>query len=106
MDAAWVASKERRTRTIDADHVVMPLPRSFWRRLGRASLIRSCSPAQGREPAELAEMEAAGRGEARCRRDAARLATNFGTMLGVLGTPAWLRWPHGRGDVTTSAIAF
>ena len=52
VDAAWIATKERQTRTIDDDHVVMPLPRSWWRLLGRA--MCSCSPAQGREPAELA----------------------------------------------------
>jgi hypothetical protein len=26
MDAAWIPTKERQTRTIDADHFVMPLP--------------------------------------------------------------------------------
>jgi hypothetical protein len=41
VDAAWIATKERQTRTIDADHVVMPLPRSWWRLLGRA--MCSCS---------------------------------------------------------------
>ena len=25
MDAAWIPTKERQTRTIDADHFVMPL---------------------------------------------------------------------------------
>jgi hypothetical protein len=45
VDAAWIATKERQTLTIDADHVVMPLPRSWWRLLGRA--MYSCSPAQG-----------------------------------------------------------
>jgi hypothetical protein len=44
----------------------------------------------GREPAELAEMDADGQGQARCRRDAARPAKNFRTMLGELGPP-----PHG-----------
>jgi hypothetical protein len=28
VDATWISTKERQTRTIDADHVVIPLPRS------------------------------------------------------------------------------
>jgi hypothetical protein len=82
VDAAWIATKERQTRTIDADHVVMPLPRSWWRLLGRA--MCSCSPAQGREPAELAEWTR----QVKARLGVVvRLAKNFRTMLGELGPP-------------------
>jgi hypothetical protein len=70
VDAAWIATKERQTRTIDADHVVMPLPRSWWRLwAARCARVRWAKSARRR-------------------------------------TSAWLRWPHGRGGVTTSAIAF
>jgi hypothetical protein len=109
VDAAWIATKERQTRTIDADHVLMPLPRSCWRRLGRASLMCSCSHGAGARACRTGRMDAAGQGEARCRRDAARLAKNFRTMLGELGPPPHVgvaALAHGRGDVTTSAIAF
>ena len=85
MDAAWIATKERQTRTIDADHVVMPLPRSCWRRLGRASVLVFAGA--GARACRTGRMDAAGQGEARCRRDAARLAKNFRTMLGELGPP-------------------
>jgi hypothetical protein len=82
VDAAWIATKERQTRTIDADHVVMPLPRSWWRLLGRA--MCSCSPTQGRQPAELAEWTR----QVKARLGVAlRLAKNFRTMLGELGPP-------------------
>jgi hypothetical protein len=107
VDAAWIATKERQTRTIDDDHVVMPLPRSWWRLLGRA--MCSCSPAQGREPAELAgwtRQVKARLGVAVTPRALRRTSEPCWASSARRRTSAWLRWPHVRGDVTTSAIAF
>jgi hypothetical protein len=107
VDAAWIATKERQTRTIDDDHVVMPLPRSWWRLLGRA--MCSCSPAQGRAHAELAGWKRqvkAKLGVAVTPRALRRTSEPCWASSARRRTSAWLRWPHGRGDVTTSAIAF